>query len=74
LAFGHKWRRHKAVVDRREQDALQKMVELRRQGFSYPKIAEVLNTMKIPTKKGKAKWFPNSVYQALNRARIEDSG
>jgi hypothetical protein len=41
------------------------MVELRGKGFSYWKIADILNAMKVPTKTRKGKWHARSVQQIL---------
>jgi hypothetical protein len=34
----------------REQEVIQKMTSLRAKGYPYHKIAEILDTMQIPTK------------------------
>ena len=44
---------------------------LREQGYSYWKIAEVLNTMKIPTKTRKAKWHPTTVMKILKKTNSQ---
>ena len=43
----------------RELDAITKMKELKEKGFSFWKIADVLNTMKVPTKTRKGRWHEN---------------
>jgi hypothetical protein len=42
------------------------MKQLREQGFSYWKIADVLNTMKIPTKTRRGQWLARSVQKVLD--------
>ncbi|MGB0454999.1 MAG: recombinase family protein [Bacteriovoracaceae bacterium] len=41
------------------------MRELRDKGYSYGKIAEIFNSMKIPTKTKRGKWHSKSVYNIL---------
>lgn len=41
------------------------MRELRDQGFSYWKIADVLNAMKVPTKTRGGKWLARTVQAIL---------
>ena len=50
LAYGLKLKQRNIAEHRREQEAILKMRDLRDKGFSYWKIAEILNTMKVPTK------------------------
>ena len=52
-----------------EQENIKKMRELRDKGFSYHKIADVFNTLKVPTKTKKGKWYGKTIYQMLNRNR-----
>lgn len=49
----------------RELKAIEKMRKLREKGFSYWKIAEVLNAMKVPTKTHKGKWHARTVLSVL---------
>ena len=66
LAYGEKIENRKKVVHKREQEVIRQIKELREQGFSYHKIADVLNTLKIPTKMKRGKWHSKSVYQIIN--------
>jgi AICAR transformylase/IMP cyclohydrolase PurH len=68
LRYGEALRRRKVVIHRREQQYIEKMNQLRAQGFSYWKIADVLNSMKIPTKTGRGCWHARSVQQILDAA------
>lgn len=67
VGYGEKIEKRKLIEHKRENEAIQKMCELRDKGFSYRKIAEVLNTMKIPTKTGRGKWHGKTVHQILLR-------
>ena len=53
---------------KREQENIQKMKKLRGKGYSYWKIAEVFNSMKIPTKSRKGSWDPKSIYNILMKS------
>lgn len=65
LAYGHKIKERSLAEHKREQKAILKMRELREKGFSYWKIADVLNAMKVPTKTRKGKWHSRSVHAIL---------
>lgn len=55
LAYGKKIKNREVVVHKKEQEVIEKIKELREQGFSYHKIADVLNVMKVSTKTRKGK-------------------
>ncbi|MBN8535792.1 MAG: recombinase family protein [Deltaproteobacteria bacterium] len=67
VGFGE--RRIKAHIEqnKRELAVVEKMKALRSQGYSYWKIAEILNSMKVPTKSRKAKWKAATVMKILKR-------
>lgn len=67
LAYGKRVIRKTKVDHHGELKMISKMTELRKQGFSYWKIADILNTMKIPTKTRKGKWHARSVQTILCR-------
>ena len=67
LAYGLKVIGRRIIPHKREQEVIQKMIELRAKGFSLPKIADVLNTLRIPTKTGRAKWCAKKVQQILDK-------
>jgi hypothetical protein len=46
---------------------IERMNRLREQGFSYWKIADILNSMGVPTKTRKGPWQARSVQQILER-------
>ena len=45
----------------RELKNIEKMKELRGRGFSFERIAEVFNSMKIPTKTRKGEWHRKTI-------------
>jgi hypothetical protein len=47
---------------------LRKVQGLRNQSLSYQKIADILNTMNIPTKSKKAKWYSKTVMTLIKGA------
>jgi phosphopentomutase len=65
LAYGKKVKDREIVIHQREQEVIEKIKELRDQGFSYHKIADVLNVMGIKTKSRKVKWSGKTVWQVL---------
>lgn len=65
LAYGQKVKERSLAEHKREQEAIKKMKDLRDKGFSYWKIADVLNAMKVPTKTHKGKWHSRSVHAIL---------
>lgn len=67
VRYGEKNRSRRRVHHEREREVIQKMVSLREKGYSYRKIAEVLDTMKVPTKTRKRKWQARVVQEILNR-------
>ncbi len=65
LGYGQKVQCRQIENHQREQENIKKMRELRDKGYSYWKIAEVFNTLKIPTKTRKGKWHAKTVQQIL---------
>ena len=63
LAYGKKIKDREVVVHKKEQEVIEKIEELRGQGFSYHKVADVLNVMKVSTKTRKGKWSSKTVWQ-----------
>jgi hypothetical protein len=68
LRYGEAWRKRQVVAYRREQENIEKMRQLRSQGFSYWKIADVFNSMKIPTKTGRGRWHARAIQNILDLA------
>lgn len=50
---------------KREQEVITKVQDLRQRGFSYWKIAAILNAMKVPTKTRRGRWHARSVQMIL---------
>ena len=67
LGYGQKVKARNLAEHQRESDAITKMKELREKGFSFWKIADVLNTMKVPTKTRKGRWHARTVQAILLR-------
>lgn len=67
LAYGKKIKTRNLAEHQRELDAIAKMKELGDKGFSFWKIADVLNTMKVPTKTRKGRWHARTVQAILLR-------
>ena len=65
-SYGVKSQQRQLLVHKRELENIKKMRELREKGFSYWKIADVFNSMKIPTKSGRGKWHAKSIQQILS--------
>lgn len=68
LAYGEKCRDRKLRAHKREIENIQKMKDLRDKGFSYWKIAEIFNSIEIPTKTRKGKWYAKTIQQILDKA------
>lgn len=66
LRFGEALRNRQVVIHRREQESIGKMRQLRSQGFSYWKIADVFNSMKVPTKTGRGRWHARAIQKVLD--------
>lgn len=71
LRYGEAWRNRKVVVYQRELENIEKMTKLRTQGFSYWKIADILNSMKISTKSGRGAWHARSVQKILDNIDLK---
>jgi chorismate mutase len=74
LRFGKQWRDCQLVDNERERAVIEKMLALRQQGFSYEKIAEILNTLDIKTKSGRSRWYAKTVRQILLRSQRAGGG
>jgi len=65
LAYGKRRTKGREIQNNNELLNIEKMKSLRAQGFSYWKIADVFNSMKIPTKNKGSKWHPTTVMKIL---------
>ena len=66
LCYGEKFIGNKRVPHKGEQKTISKMIELRKQCYSYKRIAEYLNDKSIPTKLG-GSWYPSTVKDIVKR-------
>jgi hypothetical protein len=69
LAFGAKVQARKVVEYKKERQAIERMVSLRGQGYSYQKIADILNTVNVPTKTRKGEWSRKQVWISVNTGK-----
>ena len=68
IGYGTRVVHGRLAVNQREVDTIEHMVELRDKGFSYWKIAEILNAMGVPTKSRRAEWQAATVMKILKAA------
>jgi len=66
LAYGKKIVGRRVEECKSELAVIEKMKKLREQGFSYWKVADILNSMGVPTKTRKGNWHARSVQQILD--------
>ena len=71
LRYGEAWRNRQVVAHRRELENVEKMRQLRGRGFSYWKIADVFNSMKVPTKTGRGRWHARAIQKIINDAALK---
>lgn len=69
IAYGKRFAKNKEIRHQQELNTIARMSELRKQGYSFWKIAEILNVMKIPTKNKSSRWHATTVMKILNRVR-----
>ena len=69
LAYGSKSQAKRIVDHKAEKEMIKRVQSLRDQGYSYQKIADILNTMKVPTKTRKGNWSRKQVWSILNEIR-----
>jgi hypothetical protein len=67
LAYGSNVLNRELVTNEKEREVIEKMIALKKTGFSYHKIAAFLNEWLIPTKTQKGKWHAKTVHQILKR-------
>ncbi|PIK13975.1 recombinase family protein [Halobacteriovorax sp. JY17] len=67
LAYGQKVEKREVSQHKREREVIEKMKEFRAKGYSYRKIAEILNVLKVPTKTKKGLWYGKTIYQVLKK-------
>lgn len=67
LAYGRQIRNRRLRPNLREVANIEKMMKLREQGYSYWKVADIFNSMGIPTQTSKGKWHAKSIQQIVTR-------
>ena len=65
VRYGYRLEGRRVVPHAGEQETIRKMQNLREEGYSYWRVADILNTMKVPTKTRKGRWHARSVKQVL---------
>jgi DNA invertase Pin-like site-specific DNA recombinase len=66
VPYGYQVRNEKLVNNEKEQQVILEMKRLKKYGFSYRKIATLLNNQGIPTRSKGTKWYDSSVWYVLN--------
>jgi hypothetical protein len=69
LAYGKIIVGREELPHQKQQQNIKKMWTLRTRGYSYWKIAEVFNTMCIPTQTGRGRWHARSVKAIMDANR-----
>jgi hypothetical protein len=67
LRYGESWRRGQVEHNRREAQNIDRMRSLRAKRFSYGKIADIMNSMKVPTKTGRGRWHARYIQELLTK-------
>jgi len=65
VGYGRRIVNGRVVAHQRELETVERMAALRDQGFSYWKVADILNSMGVPTKSRRAKWQAATVMKIL---------
>lgn len=64
--FGKRVVNGRVTINQREVKIIANMQDLRAKGYSYWKIAEILNWMGVPTKSRRAKWQAATVMKIID--------
>lgn len=51
-----------------EQKTISRLSDLQKQGFSYREMAEIMNSLKIPTRKLSGRWHIKTIHKVLTRS------
>lgn len=73
MAYGERRVNGSVISHQREIENIEKIKTLRAQGFSYWKIADVFNSMKIPTKNKGSRWHPTTIMKILKASSVDES-
>ena len=71
LGYGEKKIKREQREHKRELVNIEKMKALRAEGFSYHKIALILNSLNVPTKNKGSKWHATTVMKILKRQCLQ---
>jgi hypothetical protein len=71
-SYGTKLRSGRASPHVAERQMIDSIKELRAQGLTLRKVAEILTNMGVPTKKRGKSWHPEMVKRILNRSSVVD--
>lgn len=71
--FGKRLKQHQMIDDRVEQKVIQVVRELRNQGFSLRKIAQILTDMRVATKCHAKAWHPEMVRRIIDYLNTTDT-
>ncbi len=69
LRYGEKLRQRQILRHKREQDNISRMLDLHAKGFNYEQIAQSLNALRVPTKKGSGPWHRRVVRDIIVREK-----
>jgi len=74
LGYGERLVNGRVIAHQKELENIDKIKRLREQGHSYWKIADILNSMSIPTKNRGSRWHPTTVMNfCAKKGRQKDS-
>ena len=71
--YGQRVVNGKVIEHQRETETIERMKALRGQGFSFWKIADILNSMGVPTKTRRANWKAATVMKILKANEVADA-
>ena len=72
VPYGLKYENGQKIINQKEQDIIEKMRDLEKNGFNYAQIAKVLNYEGFKTRKG-VKWQRWSVRKVLEREKVQQA-
>lgn len=69
--YGFKRVHGRLVSDAKEEQNVQRLLELKKKGLTYREIAETMNSLKIHPRKSGGKWHLKTIYKILSRYRAD---
>lgn len=70
MVYGYRQYGGRAVVLKKELKVIELIKSHKESGYSYQKIADILNNLKAPTKGGKGFWYSKVVRQVYLRSQV----